>query len=281
MAFILAELNGLIIVAGDVGNAYLNARSKENCFIQAGPEFGPDLEGLWLLIIKTLYGLKSSAARFHEHLSVALRKLGFRPSKADPDFWIRDKGDHYDYIARYVDDVIVFSKDPMAVMTELKKTYTMKDVGKPQYYLGGDIVTLDEAWEKEGIHLTFSAQTYIHNNLPKLAKMCGLGDFKLWNTPFCENYHAEMDKTPLAPPVQITIYQGLLGSANWIITLGRFDIYYAINTLSRYSMAPREGHMKAMTRVFGYLKYRPKGKILIGIGQPKVREDIGAPKDYD
>ena len=122
MAFILAELNGLIIVAGDVGNAYLNARSKENCFIQAGPEFGPDLEGLWLLIIKALYGLKSSAARFHEHLSVALRKLGFRPSKVDPDFWIRDKGDHYDYIARYVDDVIVISKNPMEVMTELKKT---------------------------------------------------------------------------------------------------------------------------------------------------------------
>ena len=76
----------------------------------------------------------------------------------------------------------------------------------------------DEAWEKEGIHLAFSAQTYIQNNLPKLAKMCGLGDFKLWNTPFCENYHAEMDKTPLVPPDQITIYQGLLGSANCIIT---------------------------------------------------------------
>src|SRR5688572_19900311 len=38
-AFILAELNGRIIVAGDVGNAYFNARSKENCNIRAGPEF--------------------------------------------------------------------------------------------------------------------------------------------------------------------------------------------------------------------------------------------------
>ena len=111
--------------------------------------------------------------------------------------------------------------------------------------------------------------------------MCGLGDFKLQNTPFCESYHAEMDKTPLVPPAQITIYQGLLGSANWIITLGRFDIHYAINTLSRYSMAPREGHMKAMHRVFGYLKYKQKGKILIDIGQPKVREDLGPAKDYD
>ena len=46
-------------------------------------------------------------------------------------------------------------------------------------------------------------------------------------------------------------------------------------------MAPREGHMKAMTRVFGYLKYKPKGRILIDTNQPIVREDLGAPKDYD
>lgn len=77
IAFIFAKLNDLTIVAGDVGNAYLNALSKEMCYIIAGAEFGPELEGLMLLIIKALYGLKSSAARFHEHMSVALRKLGF------------------------------------------------------------------------------------------------------------------------------------------------------------------------------------------------------------
>src|SRR6478735_2529933 len=281
MAFIFADLNDLVIVAGDVGNAYLNALSKEMCYIIAGPEFGPELEGLALLIIKALYGLKSSAARFHEHLSVQLRKLGFRPSKADPDFWIRDMQDHYDYIARYVDDIIVFSKDPMTVMTELKKTYIMKDVGKSQYYLGGDDITMDEACKKEGIKLAFSAETYIKNTLPKLAKVCGLEDFKKWNTPFCENYHAEMDETPLVPPSKISDYQSLLGSANWIITLGRFDIYCAINTLSRYSMAPREGHFKAMTRVFGYLRQRTRGRILIDVSQPKIRQDLGAPKEYD
>ena len=281
MAFILAKLNGLLIVAGDVGNAYLNALSRELCYIIAGPEFGPELQGLALLIIKALYGLKSSAARFHEHLSMALRKLGFRPSKADPDFWIRDMQDHYDYIARYVDDVIVFSKDPMSIMAELKKTYIMKDVGKPQYYLGGDVITLDEAWEKEGIDLAFSAETYINNTLPKLAKQCGLTDFRKYSTPFCESYHAELDESPLVPPDRISDYQSLLGSGNWIITLGRFDIYYAINTLSRYSMAPREGHFKAMTRVFGYLRQRPRGKILIDTSQPKVRENIGEPKEYD
>ena len=50
---------------------------------------------------------------------------------------------------------------------------------------------------------------------------------------------------------------------NWIITLGRFDIAYAVNTLSRYSAAPREGHLKALMRIFGYLDTYPTGRILI------------------
>jgi hypothetical protein len=76
-----------------------------------------------------------------------------------------------------VDDVIVFSKDPMSIIQKLKKTYVMKDIGKPQYYLGGDVIQLSPDWEKEGISGAFSAETYITNVLPKLAKSCGIDEF--------------------------------------------------------------------------------------------------------
>jgi hypothetical protein len=48
-----------------------------------------------------------------------------------------------------------------------------------------------------------------------------------------------------------------------MITLGRFDISYATNTLARYGMAPRLGHFSAIQRVFGYLKSHPKFQILV------------------
>ena len=95
----------------------------------------------FLLIDKALYGLKSSSARFHEHLSATLISMGYKPSKADYDLWMKDRGDHYEYLARYVDDVIMFSKNPMEVIQELRRTYIMKGVGKPQYYLGGMLLT--------------------------------------------------------------------------------------------------------------------------------------------
>ena len=119
LGFILANLNGLLICAGDIGNAFLYGKTREKVYIIAGPEFGPDLQGKRMIIEKSLYGLKSSAARFHEHLSVTLRSLGYKASKADFDLWYKKVDDHYEYIARYVDDVIVFSKDPMSIMEKL------------------------------------------------------------------------------------------------------------------------------------------------------------------
>jgi len=74
---------------------------------------------------------------------VKLRGMDFRPSRADPDLWIRKLSDGtYEYIARFVDDIIAFSKKPMEIMEELKKVYVMKGVGKPEYYLGGDVENL-------------------------------------------------------------------------------------------------------------------------------------------
>ena len=70
-------------------------------------------------------------ARFHEHLSEKLIRMGYKPSKADADLWIKKCGNHYEYIARYVDAVISFSKDPMAVMKELEADYVLKGVVAP------------------------------------------------------------------------------------------------------------------------------------------------------
>ena len=87
----LAELNGLKIMAGDVGNAYLEAKTREKICIIAGPEFG-ELAGTILLVNKALYVLKTSRARYHGHFADYLHSMGWMQSKADPDIWMMDKG---------------------------------------------------------------------------------------------------------------------------------------------------------------------------------------------
>lgn len=94
----MMEMNGLWICAADISSAYPYSRMWERRYIVAGPEFG-DLEGEKLVIDNVRYGLRSSSARFHEHLASKLRKMGYIPSKADPDLWIKQLPDgHYKYI---------------------------------------------------------------------------------------------------------------------------------------------------------------------------------------
>ena len=59
-----------------------------------------------------------------------------------------------------------------------------------------------------------------------------------------------MDESDLLPDSEITKYQMLCGSGQWAVTIGRFDVQYAINTIARFAIAPREGHLKRMLRNF-------------------------------
>ena len=51
----------------------------------------------------------------------------------------------------------------------------------------------------------------------------------------------------------INIYQSLIGSLQWDISIGRVDITTAVMTMSKFRMAPRVGHMDRVKRIFSYL----------------------------
>jgi hypothetical protein len=88
--------------------------------IKAGPEFG-ELQGQMLIVEGGWYGHKTAAATFHAHLAAELRKMDFVPTKADLDLWIKQARDGtYEYIASYVDDIIVISKKPMELLTKFR-----------------------------------------------------------------------------------------------------------------------------------------------------------------
>ena len=63
-----------------------------------------------------------------------------------------------------------------------------------------------------------------------------------YKTPMEDNYHPELDDSPLFDEEEAIIFFSTKGSLNWIITPGKFDVQQATNSLSRFNMAPREGH---------------------------------------
>ena len=118
MCLFVAELNGLETYMTDIGNAYLKSYTDEKLVIKAGNEFG-DWAGHLLVISKSLYGMISSGLRFNELLAKCLSDIGFERSKCEADIWIRDMGDHYEYLTSYVDDLTVCSRNPKKILEEL------------------------------------------------------------------------------------------------------------------------------------------------------------------
>jgi hypothetical protein len=57
LGMLLAKHNGLKVEAADVGNAYLEAYTKETLYVIARPEFGEERQGHAMVIVKALYGL--------------------------------------------------------------------------------------------------------------------------------------------------------------------------------------------------------------------------------
>ena len=137
---LLAKLNGLKLTGGDVGNACLEAHTSEKVCVCAGPKFGP-LEGHLLVIEKVLYGLRTSGARFHGKFADTLRSMGFTPTYANPNVWMRDAGDVYEHVVVYIDNILTALKIPDSFYKELQSdlwNYKLKNVEEPKYYLGGD-----------------------------------------------------------------------------------------------------------------------------------------------
>jgi hypothetical protein len=114
----LAVLNKLQLRGADVGNAYLEATTKEKVFIVGGPEFG-SLEGHSLVINCALYGLRSSGLCWHQGLSDVLRLMGFAPSKGDADIWMQGNNGLYKYIAVYFDDLLISATNPNSIIQTL------------------------------------------------------------------------------------------------------------------------------------------------------------------
>jgi hypothetical protein len=69
----------------------LYRKTKEKLYITAGSEFSSTLFGNNLIIKKSLYGLKTSAAKFHEHLAESLLRLGCTKTMHDSELWMIER----------------------------------------------------------------------------------------------------------------------------------------------------------------------------------------------
>jgi hypothetical protein len=272
----LAELNDMELWSTDIGNAYLESYTKEKVAFVAGPEFG-ELAGHTFIIRKALYGLRSSGARWHDRLFDTLMDMGFQPSRSDPDIWMRSCGDHYEYIACYVDDLLIASRKPQVIvdaLTSAPNNFKLKGTGPTTFHLGCDFFRDDE-----GV-LCVGPKTYIERMCMQFESLFGKKPKVVYTSPLLGNDHPELDDSEPLEGEDIQRYQSLIGILQWTISLGRFDIATAVMSMSSFRVAPRAGHLERLKRICGYLSKMKHGYIRIRTEEPDYSDMPEAQYDW-
>ncbi len=280
IALTIAALNDLDILACDIQNAYLTADCRERVWIIAGPEFGSEA-GKNMIVKKALYGLKSSGAAFRAFLAETLDAMGYKPSYADPDVWIRpavkaDGFEYYEYILCYVDDVLCISANPMKSMKRIQDDFKLKDdkIEEPDVYLGATLakMTLDNGrtcWTMSPEQYVKAAVINVEEDLAKqgrrLPSKCV--------TPFTSNYAPWSEESPELKAHGVQRFQELIGQLRWAVEIGRVDILLETSLLSSYLAMPRVGHLEQAIHIFGYLKTHPKRKLAFDPAHPAINEN--------
>jgi hypothetical protein len=212
-----------------------------------------------LLINKALYGLRSSGLRWHEKFADTLRDMGFNPSRADPDVWMRRQDNFYEYIAVYVDDIAMAARKPKEITTMLmeKYKYKLKGVGPIEYHLGCDF-----GRDPDGT-MFFGPRRYVSKMMSSYEKLFPGEKLFLYSSPLEKGDHPELDTSTELGEEDISKYQSMIGALQWSISLGRFDIATAVMTMARFRAAPRVGHLKRLKHIYGYIKKFPHAAIRV------------------
>lgn len=257
---IIAHRDNLKILCGDVTNAFITANCLEKVYAYCGPEF-QDRQGCKVIFKKALYGLRSSGRAFRAHFADYLRSMGFFAAQYDRDVWLRLRDDNtgYDYLCTHVDDFKIVAKNPEYWMQQIQLKFKLKTVGPPSYYLGNNY-----HWSEELKSWTIGCSTYIQECVRKIEADPYYGGILIEHkTPIPDKVHPEIDESDLLDDTGTNKFQVLIGMAQWALTIGRFDISYAVSSLSRFNTNPRQNHLILALHLFGYLKRFPNRHTVI------------------
>ena len=160
-----------------------------------------ELEGHILVIYKALYGLKRGL-RWSQKIHDIMLDMDFLPCKADPCVWLRKAkcATKYEYVAIYVDDLLIACDCASELILTLKKKHNLKIKGEgPLKYNFG----CDYHMDPDGT-LVAQPKKYISKILDSFHQMFPGESLPQVKSCLDKNDHPELDNSELASDDLIT-----------------------------------------------------------------------------
>lgn len=167
-------------------------------------------------------------------------------------------------------------KDPEPFVNTLRTKYgfKMKEAGPLKYHLEADFYP-----DGEGI-LCMAPQKYIERLSQSYEHMFGQKPSTKVYSSLERGDHPELDDSEFLDKSGIEQYQLLIGSLQWAISLGWFDIATAVMSMSSFCIASRRGHLQRLRHICGYLVKMKNATIMVRTHTPEYSDLLVKQHDW-
>ena len=262
--------------AYDLSGAFLGADLGREVYMKLPQECG-DLAGKTVKLNKAIYGLKTSCRDYVEAFNSRILSFEYEGNKferlfSDSCIYRMTCPDGREVtLCAYVDDLICAvnsseaDKIRKALLDHIREQWAVTDEGPMTRFVGLNFVR-----GKDKKSWSLSCGPYIE----RVGSRFGLDDGKFADTPMLQGF--VITPEDLAEEVSEedkSLYRSLIGSIGFAATTVRYDIAYAVSTLSRYLMNPNKKVIEAAKRVVRYLLGTKDFKITWSVNPDDIESD--------
>ena len=113
------ELDGIEPWATDIGNAFLEALTSDKVCIRAGLCMVCRHQRTSAYYLQSIVWIETKGKAFGQLLQECLLKIRCVPSHAEAPIYMRKCDAHYEYIATYINHLVIIMKDPQSLIDQL------------------------------------------------------------------------------------------------------------------------------------------------------------------
>lgn len=236
----------------DVKTAFLNGDLSESVWVMS-PRGIPGMVSKCHRLLKAMYGLKQAHLAWHTKLCRDLKSIGFDELPSAPCvFRLRRSGSGLCFILVYVDDLLILAtslEERDSVIRKLQKLYKLRILDDIELFLG---VQLKWTVDRDGPLRSLGMSQSLYAN--SVLRRFQMQDSKPAITPMVESFFSGLTLEEDTTPVDITLYQQIIGSLLYLALRTRPDILAPVLILARFQNAPTQYCHRGAKRVLRYLR---------------------------
>ena len=255
----IAAEHGCKIYKTDTSQAFLYGDMADDKVYINPPKWWPEIipDGHVLQLLKSIYGTKQAARRWHIHISEWMEKNGYPAVNNEKTIFMKRVGNDFIIHGLFVDDMMHVPTNNalrQEFMDKYSKDFDITGGSIMESFLGMEV---EQSRNAIRLHL----DKYVHDIVSEYETYADK-PVRLKLVPSQPGLMLTRDDCPMVPdPTQQRKYRSVIAKLQFAATWIRFDISFSVAQLARFCASAGPSHWQALHRLIGYLKQNPSFKL--------------------